>query len=114
MKVINPRNEVDALKDLYVYQKIAEMNGHALSVVQVADRTLPLHVHEHSDELFYVIEGAFVLETDKEQFSLKTGDFIVVPKGTPHHPIVTTLTKFLMVELAGTLNKENSGDQYKD
>lgn len=114
MKVVNAKAEADALQELYVYQKIAEMNGHSLSVVQVADRTLPLHVHEHSDELFYVIEGAFVLETDKEQFSLHTGDMIVVPKGTPHHPIVTTLTKFLMVELAGTLNKENSGDRYED
>lgn len=114
VKVVNIREEVDSLDTLYVYKKIGQMNEHTLSVVQVADRTLPLHVHEHSDELFYVIEGAFVLETDREQFPMKTGDFLIVPKGTPHHPIVITLTKFLMVELAGTLNKENSGDKYED
>lgn len=90
------------------------MNGHVLSVVQVADRTLPLHVHEKSDELFYVIEGAFTLETDREQFRLQTGDLIIVPKGTPHRPVVTDLTKFLMVELKGTLNKENSGEKYEE
>lgn len=114
MKVVNPKKEVNELTELYVYKKIAEMNSHVLSVVQVENRTLPLHVHEWSDELFYVIEGEFVLETDKESFPLKAGEFIVLPKGTPHHPIVASLTKFLMVELQGTLNKENSGDKYED
>lgn len=114
MQVFNIRDEVNQLQELYVYKKLAALNGHTLSVVQVADRTLPLHIHEQSDELFYVIEGAFILETDRERFSLHTGDFVVVPKGTPHHPIVTTLTKFLMIELDGTLNKENSGDRYED
>lgn len=114
MKVVNASDEVNKLKELYVYKKIAEMNNHILSVVQVENRTLPLHIHEQSDEMFYVIEGSFTLETDKEQFNLKTGDFIIVPKGTPHHPIVSTKTKFLMVELSGTLNKENSGDKYEE
>ncbi len=114
MNVVNIKNEVNSLDKLYVYKKIGELNSHILSVVQVENRTLPLHVHENSDELFYVIEGSFTLETDSERFPMKTGDMIIVPKGTQHHPIVTERTKFLMVELAGTLNKENSGDKYED
>ena len=39
---------------------------------------------------------------------------IIVPKGTKHRPVVHELTKFLMIELEGTLNKENSGDAYED
>lgn len=35
-------------------------------------------------------------------------------KGTKHRPVVTTLTKFLMLEMDGTLNKENSGALYED
>ena len=114
MEAINLKNEVNKVKDLYVYQKIARLNGHVLSVVNVENRTLDFHVHEQSDELFYVIEGAFELETDEGLTPVKSGEFVVVPKGTRHRPVVKELTRFLMIELDGTLNKENSGDLYEE
>ncbi len=114
MEAINLKQEVNKVKDLYVYQKIARLNGHVLSVVNVENRTLDFHVHEQSDELFYVIEGAFELETDEGLTPVKSGEFVVVPKGTRHRPVVKELTKFLMIELDGTLNKENSGELYEE
>lgn len=111
---VNLKEEVDALKELYVYKKLGALNGHILSVVQVADRTLEFHIHETSDELFYVIEGEFALETEEGLLELKAGEFVIVPKGTLHRPVVGPLTKFLMVELAGTLNKENSGEAFRE
>ena len=114
MEAINLKNEVNKVKDLYVYQKIARLNGHVLSVVNVENRTLDFHVHEQSDELFYVIEGAFELETDEGLTPVKSGEFVVVPKRTRHRPVVKELTRFLMIELDGTLNKENSGDLYEE
>ena len=114
MEAINLKQEVNKVKELYVYQKIARLNGHVLSVVNVENRTLDFHVHEHSDELFYVIEGAFQLETEEGLIPVKSGEFVVVPKGTRHRPVVRELTRFLMIELEGTLNKENSGDLYEE
>lgn len=114
LKVVNLMEEVNAVEQLYVYQKIGFLNSHMLSVVQVANRTLDFHVHEESDELFYVLEGQFHLETEEGLHFVKAGEFIIVPKGTLHRPVVTDLTKFLMIELCGTLNKENSGDLYED
>lgn len=114
LKVINLKNEVDNVDQLYVYQKVGYLNSHILSVVQVADRTLDFHVHTESDELFYVIEGKFELETEEGLHPVKAGEFIIVPKGTRHRPVVKELTKFLMVELKGTLNKENSGELYEE
>ena len=89
------------------------MNGHALSVVNVENRTLDFHIHEQSDELFYVIEGSFELETKEGRTRVNQGELIIVPKGVPHRPVVKELAKFLMIELEGTLNKENSGDLYE-
>ncbi|MBP0983934.1 MAG: cupin domain-containing protein [Oscillospiraceae bacterium] len=114
MKPVNILNEVNALEKLYVYKKVGRLNGHVLSVVQVENRTLDFHVHEGSDELFYVIEGAFELETDEGLIPVKQGEFIIVPKGTRHRPVVKALSKFLMIELEGTLNKQNSGELYED
>jgi mannose-6-phosphate isomerase-like protein (cupin superfamily) len=114
MNKVNLKAAVDSVKNLYVYEKVGRLNGHVLSVVNVENRTLDFHVHEMSDELFYVIEGSFQLETDEGLTTVDEGEFIIVPKGTRHRPVVKELTKFLLIELDGTLNKENSGDLYED
>jgi mannose-6-phosphate isomerase-like protein (cupin superfamily) len=114
LEKVNLKAAVDTIEKLYVYEKVGQLNGHTLSIVKVENRTLDFHVHEQSDELFYVIEGGFHLETDERFIEVNEGEFIIVPKGTRHRPVVKELSKFLMIELAGTLNKENSGDLYKD
>ncbi len=114
METVNLLKEVCGLEKLYVYKKIGFLNSHVLSVVQVENRTLDFHIHECSDELFYVIEGSFYLETVEKKYKVNAGEFIIVPKGVKHRPIVNELTKFLMIELEGTLNKENSGELYED
>ena len=102
MKAINLLNEVNKVDKLYVYQKIAELNGNILSVVNVENRTLDFHVHENSDE------------TEDSLTRVNAGEFVIVPKGVKHRPVVKELTKFMMIEFAGTLNKENSGELYED
>ncbi|WP_202621565.1 cupin domain-containing protein [Anaerocolumna sedimenticola] len=111
---VNLKSRVDSIEKLYIYDKVGRLNGHVLSVVNVENRTLDFHVHEESDELFYVIEGSFHLEVEEGLIKVEEGEFIIVPKGTRHRPVVKALTKFLMIELEGTLNKENSGDLYED
>lgn len=114
MKKVNLKSAVNGVEKLYVYEKIGELNGHILSVVNVENRTLDFHVHENSDELFYVIEGGFYLETKDGLTRVESGEMIIVPKGIRHRPVVKELTRFLMIELEGTLNKENSGDLYEE
>lgn len=114
MNKVNLQAAVDSVDKLYVYEKIGSLNGHVLSVVNVENRTLDFHVHEDSDELFYVIEGGFHLETEDGLIPVDCGEMIIVPEGVRHRPVVKGLTKFLMIELEGTLNKENSGDSYED
>lgn len=114
MNVVNLKQTAHALDKLYVYEKVGKLNGHMLSVVNVENRTLDFHVHEGSDELFYVIEGGFDLETEDGLTRVEAGEFVIVPKGVKHRPVVKALSRFLMIELEGTLNKENSGDLYED
>ena len=114
MEKVNLKDTVHKVDKLYFYEKVGRLNGHVLSVVNVENRTLDFHVHESSDELFYVIEGSFQLETEGGLTQVNEGEFIIVPKGTLHRPVVKALTRFLMIELDGTLNKENSGNSYED
>lgn len=42
------------------------------------------HLHVSQDELFYVMEGEYLLEIGTERFNLKAGDCVLGPRGTPH------------------------------
>ena len=94
---------------LFEYLDVGNLNGHSLSVLQAEDRTLDFHTHEHSDELFYVIEGQFDIELEESLVSLKQGDLLIIPQGMRHRPVVTSRVKCLLIELDGTLNAGNTG-----
>ena len=94
---------------LFEYLNIGHFNGHALSVLQAENRTLDFHAHEHSDELFYVIEGQFDIELGDGLIPLGPGDLLIIPKGTRHRPVVTSRVKCLLIELEGTLDAGNTG-----
>jgi mannose-6-phosphate isomerase-like protein (cupin superfamily) len=44
----------------------------------------PLHVHHGEDELFYVLEGEYLIQVGDKQFPLKAGDCVLGPRGVPH------------------------------
>ena len=112
LKKINMQSAVDRVSDLFQYLEIGRLNGHVLNVLQVENRTLDFHVHAESDELFYVIDGAFDIELDDGMITMRQGDMIIIPKGTRHRPVCKSLVKCLLIELDGTLNKENTGGRY--
>lgn len=45
----------------------------------------PLHVHHHSDELIYVLEGEFRFRLGERLSRGTAGTLVFVPKGVPHH-----------------------------
>ena len=49
-----------------------------------ADSALPLHVHEHSEETVYVLEGSGTLHLADSERAVSAGDLVVVPRNTPH------------------------------
>jgi mannose-6-phosphate isomerase-like protein (cupin superfamily) len=98
---------------LFRYLKVGQLNDHMLNVLQAENRTLDFHIHENSDELFYVIEGQFEIELDDGIIRLEAGDMIIVPKGTRHRPVVTTRMSCLLMEIEGTLNADNTGGSYQ-
>ncbi len=109
---VNLKKEVNTLDDLFEYKRIGTLNNHMLNVLQAEDRTLEFHTHNTSDEMFYCIEGEFDIEFEDGLTHLCEGDFIIIPKGTKHRPVCKTLVKCLLIEVEGTLNKENTGGTY--
>jgi mannose-6-phosphate isomerase-like protein (cupin superfamily) len=44
----------------------------------------PLHVHEHEDELFYVLEGEHVFQVGEREHRAGPGELVFAPRGVPH------------------------------
>ncbi|WDO12847.1 cupin domain-containing protein [Flavobacterium sp. WW92] len=44
----------------------------------------PLHIHKNQDEIFFVANGEFIVQIDKEIVTVKTGDTVFIPRGIPH------------------------------
>ena len=109
---INLLEKANSTDSLFQYLEVGRLNDHVLSVLQAENRTLDFHIHENSDELFFVMEGSFAIEFDDDLVSLDQGDIIIVPKGVNHRPVCKELVKCLLIELSGTLNDNNTGGTY--
>ena len=109
---VNLKEQVNGLNQLFEYRRVGTLNDHMLNVLQAENRTLDFHVHADSDEMFYCIEGEFDIETEDGFTHLQEGDLIIIPKGTKHRPVCKSLVKCLLIEVEGTLNKENTGGTY--
>lgn len=109
---VNLKDQVDSINNLFEYKRIGTLNNHMMNVLQAENRTLEFHTHDSSDEMFYCIEGEFDIEFEDGMTHLCEGDFIIIPKGTKHRPVCKGLVKCLLIEVEGTLNKENTGGTY--
>lgn len=109
----NLKSTAERIGKLFEYRPVGRLNDHVLNIIKAESRTLGFHVHEESDEMFYVIEGKMRLEFENGIIDLDEGDFIIVPKGVPHRPVCTSPVKVLLIEKTGTLTAHNTGGGYK-
>lgn len=63
-----------------------------------AKREFVWHIHEETDEMFFVVEGKMQLALRERIFDLQKGELIVVPKGSEHKPIFDTECTVMLVE----------------
>ena len=63
----------------------AQATGGAFSIFEENSPVdTPRHVHEHEDELFFVIEGEHVFQVGDEAFEVGPGGLVFAPRGVPH------------------------------
>jgi mannose-6-phosphate isomerase-like protein (cupin superfamily) len=68
--------------------KVSTADSHgALLVVELVHHTKggpARHLHRDQDEIFYVVEGEYLLEVGRERFRLGPGDCAFGPRTVPH------------------------------
>jgi mannose-6-phosphate isomerase-like protein (cupin superfamily) len=77
---------------------VATVNGNAVRCRVMQDVTAPWHVHDASDELFFVLTGTVHLDTEQCTRALAPGQLFVVPAGTRHRARVAGRATLLVVD----------------
>jgi mannose-6-phosphate isomerase-like protein (cupin superfamily) len=90
---------------------VGELNGQHVKLVKFQGEFV-WHHHDHEDELFLVVHGAFRMDYrddagNQQSLEIATGEFVIVPRGTDHRPCAPEEVHVLLFEPAGTLNTGN-------
>lgn len=89
-----------------IVRATAQDTAGAFSLFEEVDPAdTPLHVHEHEDELFYVLEGEHVFTVGDEEFRVGPGGVVFAPRGVPHaqRRVVPRTGRELVLTLPGGL-----------
>ena len=102
LELIDIQALIDACQDQWYNQTLCRVND---SVVRlgVLQGEYHWHKHEKDDELFYVIDGRFLIDLEGRTVELKARQGFVVPRGVVHRTRAPERTVILMVENAGII-----------
>ena len=79
------------------------MNDYQFKLVKIKGDFV-WHQHDHTDEVFIVLEGVMDIELETQTVSLNEGEMFVVPKGVRHKPTATNECHVMLVEPRGVVN----------
>lgn len=100
LKKINVPEIVKNCTDKWFNQSLCNVNSSVFRL-GIFEGEFHQHKHDHDDELFFVINGSIVLETEKGTFELGQYEGVCVPKGVMHRPIAKNKAIVLMIENTG-------------
>lgn len=87
---------------------VGELNGQHVKLVKFQGEFV-WHHHEHEDEMFLVMHGAFDMQFRDRTVPLREGEFLIVPRGVEHRPVAAEEVWVMLFEPAGTLNTGVAG-----
>ena len=100
LEKINVPEIVKSCTDKWFNQSLCAVNSSVFRL-GIFEGEFHLHKHDNDDELFFVIDGSIVLETEKGNFELGQFEGVCVPKGIMHRPIAKNKAVVLMIENKG-------------
>jgi mannose-6-phosphate isomerase-like protein (cupin superfamily) len=102
-KTINLQEKLSKFQDQWFPKVIAEMNDYQFKLVKVQGDFV-WHKHEHTDEVFIVLEGNLIIEFRDGKVILNEGEMFVIPKNIEHKPYAEEECKIMLVEPKGVVN----------
>ena len=90
---------------------VATVNDHDVRIVKVKGEFV-WHKHDHSDDLFLVLQGHLTIQLRDRDVELDEGELYVVPKGVEHCPRAAEEASVLLIEPSSTVNTGDAGGPF--
>lgn len=103
MQKVNIAEKLSLFNDHWNPRIVGELNGQHVKLAKIQGEFV-WHKHDHEDELFYVLEGEFVMEFRDKKVTVKENEFLIVPKGVEHRPVAEQEVSIMLFEPSSTLN----------
>ncbi len=104
---VNISEKLLAIDELWKPRIAGHYNGNEIRISK-AKGEFPWHSHADTDELFLVISGELTVEFRDGERVLKSGEFIVVPKGVEHRTKAANECHMMFMDRAGEPNTGGS------
>lgn len=108
--VIHTGEKMSAFSEHWSPRVIAELNDYQIKLAKLKGEFV-WHEHEHTDEMFYVLDGSMVIDFPDGSVSLESGDLLVVPKGVQHRPKANEECTVMLIEPGGVINTGEAGGE---
>lgn len=106
IKKVNLKSKLNLFHDYWNPRIIGELNNQYVKLAKFKGDFVR-HKHEEEDELFYVISGVLFIELSEQTIELRSGEFVIIPKGIEHRPYAPEEVAVMLFEPASTLNTGN-------
>ena len=114
MEKINLNEKLDLFEDYWNPRIVGELNNQHVKLVKFKGEFV-WHKHVKEDEMFFVVDGCFLMEFRDKTIEIKKNEFIIVPKGVEHRPIAKKEVSVMLFEPKTTKNTgDNSGELTKN
>jgi len=100
---VSIQEKLSLFQDYWNPRIVGELNGQHVKLVK-AKGEFDWHKHDHEDEMFLVIRGAFDMELRDGSVNIREGEFIIIPKGVEHRPVAREEVQIMLFEPATTVN----------
>ena len=108
--VVDINQKLALFSALWSPKIVARVNDYEVKLVKLRGEFV-WHTHEHTDELFLVVDGKLTIQLRDRDVVLGPGQLFVVPRGVEHCPRADQEVQALLLEPAGTVN---TGDAVGD
>jgi len=115
MAKVNIAEKLGQFSDHWSPKIVGELDDYEVKLVKLQGEFV-WHKHDVDDEMFLVIDGEMDIEFRDRTEHLKTGEFLVVPKGIEHKPFAENECSALLLERKGVINTGDapSGELTRD
>ena len=108
---VNLKSKFDLINNFWSPKIVGELNGQHVKIAKFKGEFV-MHNHQDEDELFFVINGTLYIELKSKVLELKSGEFIIIPRGVDHKPYSKNEVSVLLFEPKSTLNTGNVSNEF--